>query len=376
MNVAIIYHQFPHYRAPVIRELALRGRHDYVFYGSEKDFDGIKAFKGDEAVAVSFLDVTRTKRGFRFKNYLHIATSKSTEVLVILGNPNIFATWVLAILGRMNGKKVVFWAHGWLAQESLHKRWLRRMYYQLSHSMLVYGDRSKTIGVSQGYNPDRVRVVYNSLDYETSTRIFEQIESGADGGVSCARQLFGDPLRPLIICTARLTELCRFDVLLQAAHQLGRMGLEVNVLLVGDGPSRHELERLALQLELSVHFYGACYDEDVLGRLIYDADATVSPGKIGLTAIHSLSYGTPAFTHGDMDRQMPEVEAITPGVTGDFFCRNSVDDLAFVLKRWFESGNDRAQVRRECRSIVSQRWNPAKQRELIESALDSIGGGA
>ena len=40
------------------------------------------------------------------------------------------------------------------------------------------------------------------------------------------------------------------------------------------------------------------------------SDLTVSPGNIGLTAIHSLSYGTPVCSHSNFNNQMPESEAI------------------------------------------------------------------
>lgn len=370
MKIAIIYHQFPHYRAPVLRELVLRGENEYKFYASAEDFDGVKAFRGDSIVAISPLKVLRTNRGFKFVKYLGLARDESIDAFVIIGNPNIIATWVIGILARLRGKKVLYWAHGWLSPESNPKKLIRKVYYSISNMLLVYGERSKLIGESGGYPPDRIRVIYNSLDYCASSRVLLGIESSKCNRMS--DQLFGDCSRPLLICTARLTELCRFDLLISAAYLLGQRGIPVNVLLVGEGPARHDLEAQAQRLLVDVHFYGACYDEAVIGRLIYEADATVSPGKIGLTAIHSLTYGTPAFTHADLDHQMPEVEAITPGLTGDFFTRDSPEDLARCLEAWFERKVDRGEIRRNCRSMISARWNPAVQRELIENALDAV----
>lgn len=372
MKVAVIYHQFPHYRAPVLRELAASDRYDYAFWASTDEFSGIKAFAGDDVVSIQPLEVTATRRGFRIRGYSHLLHDRSIDAVLILGNPNILATWILAAANRLRGKKVVFWAHGWLRKESLPKRLLRDLYYRLAHMVLVYGERSKEIGESSGYPPTRIRVIYNSLDFDKAATIFRDLET--DTGHERAQQLFAAPERPLLICTARLTRLCRFDLLIAAASLLKQRGRPVNVLLVGDGPERQALEHRALQLDVDVRFYGACYDEATLGRLIYDADATVSPGKIGLTAIHSLSYGTPAFTHGDLDRQMPEVEAITPGRTGDFFRHGDADDLADCLQRWFDRGHDRATVRQACHAVIADSWNPANQRKLIEDALDACFG--
>lgn len=53
-------------------------------------------------------------------------------------------------------------------------------------------------------------------------------------------------------------------------------------------------------------------------EFIYNADLCVSPGNVGLTAMHSLVFGCPVITHNCFEWQMPEFEAIQPGITGDF----------------------------------------------------------
>ena len=50
--------------------------------------------------------------------------------------------------------------------------------------------------------------------------------------------------------------------------------------------------------------------------------------KNRILAIHALAYGTPVITHDDLDRQMPEVEVISEGLTGAFFKHGDVADLA------------------------------------------------
>lgn len=126
---------------------------------------------------------------------------------------------------------------------------------------------------------------------------------------------------------------------------------------------------MAADLGLAVHFFGACYDEDVTGQILYHSDLTVSPGKIGLTAMHTLMYGTPAITHDDLDRQMPEVEALTVNVTGDLFRRDDPVSLADAIGNWLTARRDRAAVRATCRAVVHDRWHPHVQAALIERAV-------
>jgi glycosyltransferase involved in cell wall biosynthesis len=263
---------------------------------------------------------------------------------------------------------VLFWAHGWLRREEGARRVVRNIFYQLAGRMLVYGERAKEIGRLSGYPDRRISVVYNSLDTTRADDIVARIESGTLATVD-PRSVFADPARPLLVCTARITALCRFDLLLAAAARLGERGRPVNVLLVGDGPERAALERQAGEAGVSIHFFGACYDEDVIGQLIYHSDLTVSPGKIGLTAMHSLMYGTPAITHGNFDEQMPEYEAIEPGRTGAFFAQADADALADTIDGWLIAARDRGTVRAACRAVIAEKWNPGHQADIIEKAI-------
>jgi glycosyltransferase involved in cell wall biosynthesis len=372
-SVNVIYHQFPHYRRPIMLELVQNGSNEYKFFASVEPVAGIVPFAGDDKVRVTPLHFRVWHGLWLLKGYWPAVVDRDCDALVILANPNMPASWLMAIVGRLTGKKVLFWAHGWLKPEPVFKRIFRNLYFRLAHHMLVYGERSRRIGFSLGYPADRITVVYNSLDFDRAKALVAEIESGAEA-LPRPQDLFAENERPLIICTARLTRLCRFDLLLHAAAQLKTEGRPINVLLVGDGPERQALEDLARQLGVDAYFYGACYDEAVLARLIYFSDLTVSPGKIGLTVIHSLSYGTPAITHGNLDEQMPEVEAILPGETGAFFERGSADDLASKIKAWLDAGRDRAEVRRACYGMIAGNWNPRQQRILIETAIAKVGG--
>jgi glycosyltransferase involved in cell wall biosynthesis len=176
----------------------------------------------------------------------------------------------------------------------------------------------------------------------------------------------------MIICTTRLTPQCQFDLLLEAQARLRAEGRIVNVLLVGDGPERDALHRLAIRLGVTVNFYGECYDETELAGLTMAAHATVSPGKVGLTAIQSLAYGTPVITHSDFDAQMPECEAIVPGKSGDFFERNNVFDLARVIRNWTASEAPEPHRRAECYDIIERFYNPEFQARVIDRAVSGL----
>lgn len=369
MKIAVVYHMFPHYRFAVMQALDSSLKNNYTFVGDDKAFEGIKS------VSTSDFKDFRVGRYCIFKGVwwqpiaIKVAMSHEFDTVILLANPNFLSTWVAALLARLTGKRVLFWTHGWLNRERLLKRIFRHIFYKLAHVVMVYGERSKKIGVESGFPSNKIAVVYNSLDTDKAAGVVARIESGELANVN-PRLFFMEPNRPLLICTARLTTLCRFDLLLDAAHELVGRGQPVNIILVGDGPVKADLEKKAQDLKLNVHFYGSCYDESTLGQLIYHADLTVSPGKIGLTAMHSLMYGTPAITHNEFDFQMPEVESIIKGKTGDFFQRDSVSDLAVKIESWLKESGSREKIRKNCWAVISDKWNPYTQVKLIESVIE------
>jgi hypothetical protein len=78
------------------------------------------------------------------------------------------------------------------------------------------------------------------------------------------------------------------------------------------------------------------------------------------------------ITHGDLDRQNPEVEAIIEGRTGGFFRRGDAIDLARVIRTWVTGSRPRDQVRRDCIDVIERFYNPRKQAEIIGQAVAGI----
>ena len=361
---------FPHYRAPVLRALKASERYDFDFFGSHEPVHGIDAFTGDDEVEIRPIGFHPSPRGGVMSGLWDPVFSRRYDVLILIGNPHYRQTWLAAVIGRLTGKRVLFWAHGWLRRESRPKALVRNFYYGLADGVLVYSDRARDLAQASGFPPDRVTPIYNSLDWNASTANYERLKGIDRSALRESMGLKADSA--VLICTARLTPLCRFHLLLEAAAVMGRQGRPVQVLLVGEGPERASLEQQAADLGVDARFLGAIYDEEKLSRLFHAADATVSPGKVGLTAMHSLSYGVPVVTHGELDDQMPEVEAITAGRTGAFFRPGEVQDLVRAIGDVLSWPTAKDQIRADCRAAIEARYTPARQAALIEGALDDV----
>ena len=369
-RVAVIYHFFAHYREAVVRELSRDGRCSWTFCGDVKDFESdIKPANFPTDVRFLRLPVQRIRGSLIWQHKaLAVAVSSDYDVLVLLGVSKYLSMWVAAILGRLTGKRVLFWTHGWTYRPTGVMRYVRRYFYKLGHGMMTYGHWAKQLAIEEGFDPKNVYVIGNSLDFDEQRMAFDCIPAGRPAEVR--RELFGDDRTPVIACPTRLTRVRRLDMLLDAVADLKAAGFPANILLIGDGPERSVLESQAAQLGINVCFVGACYDERRIGELLAAANVTVAPGKVGLSAMHSMAFGVPVVSHGDPERQMPEYEAIIPGKTGGLFTEGDVGSLAAAIQPWIAEQWVDPATSQACVHVIERFWSPHFQVAAIMQAID------
>lgn len=368
-NVVVIYHFYPHYRKPVVEALARSERADFAFVGDDHEYlDSVEPAHLSAQVRFHLAPTRHLFGPFMWQwGAIRWAIRKEFDTVVMHAVPHWPCTWIGAALARLLGKRVFFWGHGYLVRPRGLKGILRRLFYAIPTDHMFYSRLSKMYAMETGWPPERLHVIHNSLDTDAQRSIREGFTPGHRRQIREA--LFGDAAAPVIGCTSRLIPMRRLHELLEAVALLKKRGVQANVLLVGDGPERRRLETLARELGLRVHFEGACYDEARIGSLIMSCNVTVSPGKTGLTAVHSIGYGVPVVSHGDPDDQGPEWEAIIPGRTGSYFQAGRIDSLADAIEPWLRASETDPAVREACVQLVQRFWNPTFQCRAIERAV-------
>lgn len=368
-KVAVVYPFIPHYRRGVFSVLFnFSLLYAYVFFADDYAADNtIRSDRSGLDFETRLAPVIEWRGLVWQRGLFSVATSSEFGVLIFLGNPYYISTWFYALLARALGKRVFFWTHGWLSHDPFLKRVARNLFYRIPHGLLLYGERARRFGLHYGFGSDKLHVIYNSLNYPSQKRVRLHLD-----GLTDARNGLPEALRHLEMfaaCIARLTPQCRFDLAIDALADLrDRDGLNMSLVLIGDGPVKLDLERYAFEKKVHVIFLGELYSEVEIGPVLYNARMVISPGKVGLTAMHGLAYGTPVVTHGDFDRQGPEFEAISEGVNGSFFTAGSVEDLVQKIRYW-ASRPRTLQERFDCYSVIEERYTPLRQLQLIEAAI-------
>lgn len=375
---AIFTNVAPMYSRPLWYQLTSSPNVEYVFYSSENGFDGIKTIDISESNSVS---EKGTLKWFFIKNILigniivwqtgiiSKCITTNYDAYILYGEMNSISNWLAAIICRIRSKPLLFWGHGLYGNEKKIKKFFRLSYYRLANSHLVYSNMSRNYLIDSGFDRDKILTVYNSLDFCTH---MEQYSGRNPSELNDLRlNLFPDhPDLPVILFIGRLTKEKKISLLIQSLNECRSRGNLYNCLLIGNGEEYSELKKLShLQgLEGYINFYGTSYDETINSKLIMMSDCCVSPGNVGLTAIHSLSLGTPVITHSNFFNQGPEVEAVIPGETGLFFTENNILSLSYVIDDMLLN-RKKIFMESKCIEQVKSFWTPANQATIFDKAV-------
>lgn len=380
-NIGIVYHYIAHYRLPLFKELSKNLDPKFILISDDKSLNDIKTIDKNLAqisiengglrwIFVKNIWFIKDKLLWQ-KGLIKICLRDEFDSFIFLANPYFLSTWVACLILIIKHKPIYFWTHGLLKKEKGLKGWIRKRYYKLADGLLLYGNYAKELLINQGFNPEILHVIYNSLDHYKHTELRDTLTLNDLN--SFRNKIFKNNDLPQLIFIGRLTKQKKINQILEALKILIEDKYYCNLLVVGDGGESKNLEDLCKKLIIInyVHFYGPSYNEDDNYKLIASSDLCVSPGEVGLTAIHSLSYGTPVLTHNNFSEQMPEFEAIVPDVSGDFFMQNDIKDLSERIKKWINTHKDRKEVQKNCYYIIDTKYNPKFQKDLICNLLEN-----
>lgn len=383
-KAAIIYHYIALYRLPIFQELMKSDLVEYSIYSGKTSDINIE--KIDEALSTRSIDDGGLRWSF-FKNkwvfkkqilwqhgVINLVLKNNHDSYIFLGSPYHISTWIAALIARFQRKKVYFWMHG-VYKDKLGLIDYVKLYvfYKIAHGFFLYGNRSKSIiNYHRIKRPENIHVIYNSLDYKKCINYRKHFN--LSGIHEFRLKYFNETNVPVIVFIGRLNKIKRIDMLLKAQSILKIKYNKIffNLLIIGDGSEKNSLINLALDLELinNVVFLGAIYEEKINSYCLMNSDLCVTPGEVGLTAIHSLSYGTPVISHNNLDIQMPEVEAIVSGISGDLYKYNEIQSLVDTIDKWLtDNPSKNEKVMQQCFDIIDSYYNPVYQSKIFNSVL-------
>lgn len=366
-KICVILNIGPHYRYPIYKKMDEDLNCDFYigdYVQTSLNVFDYKRLKGHKRTLhnkyFGRFYWQRHSVGLIFKPYL---------CYVLTGELYCLSTWLILFLAKIFGKKTVAWTHGWYGRESFLKKQVKKIFFALFDKIMVYGEYAIDLMLQEGFSSEKLYCIANSLDSDKEKALRETLHPS---------NIYSDYFQnifPTIIYCGRIQKVKKLEELIDSVRVLKEEGVNVNVVIVGKDDEGIYLEDYAKAcgVEKQLWLYGPCYDDRVLAELFYNAHVCVSPGNVGLTAIHSLSFGCPVVTHDNFTLQMPEFEVVIPDSTGDFFAWNDVDDLARIIKKWVSlSPQQRIKVRKASFEEIDRKWNIHYQIKVMRKVLDDL----
>lgn len=353
-----------HYREPLIRCLA--GSSVYVmdltgrFSNTESAAaDRIHSASEDVLEQVSPLDVRSLGRLWWEKGNVSAVWRGGYDAYVLEGRIYTVSTWVAALLGRIRGRRVLLWGHGWKRAEGRLKRTVRRAFYAPVNGLMVYGDRAAELGRSYGVPEGKIQVVYNSLYSASQLRQRPAHSQDDDAG----------PRRPTLIYSSRLTARHRLDILAEALRDWPGPDQPPRLIVIGEGAERARLQQLFTESGVDATFLGAVYDQEALCDLYAQADLALSIGGAGLNVIQALGFGVPVVAEAGHHDSSPEIEAVQEGQTGRYYSAGSAASLREIIQQLLNDPDQIARLGNNGVEMVRRRYTAERHAEAIERAL-------
>lgn len=255
--------------------------------------------------------------------------------------PSIVSAWGIDVLGAPD----VSPAHRWITRHALARATaITATGIRLAEATLAHTPRGKPVAVVP-YGVD--------LDRFTPAR-------------RPARE------RVVVGAVARLSSEKGLDDLLRAVALLRDRGVDVDVLLAGDGPSRPMLQRLASELSLDerVRFAGDIAHEGV-PAVLQEMDIFAMPSTwegFGVAGVEASAMELPIVAsdiHG-----IPDV--VAHGVTGELLPPSRPDLLADAIERLAANPDLRVSMGKAGRAFVERHYRWQDNAALMERLYGEV----
>lgn len=205
------------------------------------------------------------------------------EVLIVEANPRYLRTSSALWWMRHRGRAVIGWG---LGAPDLSgplaglRRQRRARFISQFTSMITYSQVGAEEYIRLGFLPERIFIARNAV-------------TPAPDHAMPIRPLLASGQRGRVLFVGRLQARKQVDSLLRACSQLAEP-LKPEVVIVGDGPDRPRLQKLAAEIYPHTSFTGALYGADLEAEF-RAADLFVLPGTGGLAIQQAMSYGLPVI---------------------------------------------------------------------------------
>jgi glycosyltransferase involved in cell wall biosynthesis len=220
--------------------------------------------------------------------------------------------------------------------------------YVYSNTVCVCGAVRDALVKTYGFRAQKTVTIFKGV----STSTFSPSKTK---GAGVRARLDIDPEEFLLVCAARLVETKGLDILIHAVSRVVRQGVSCRCLIVGDGPLKEKLMRLANSLGLSHYVLFEGFHQDVRPYLQASSAFILTSRMEGLpvSVLEAMACGLPCI----VTNVGGSPEAVKDHITGLVIPPSSVEAAADAILYLATHPDKRAQMASKSREMVIQNFD-------------------
>ncbi len=260
--------------------------------------------------------------------------------------------------------RLVTTVHGWVkfTRRTPLYYWIDRLCLRFYERVICVSEDLYQDAIAHGVKPSRCTLIENAIDPYQYQRTLAIAEAKRRCGVSAERLLIG--------AVGRLSAEKDFPGLIQAAHQLLADGYDLELMIIGDGDQRGELESLISSLQRRERFHLLGYRSDMID--LYQA--------MDVFVLSSLREGLPNVLLEAMAMGIPVVATriagvprlVEDGVNGLLVAPGNTAELASVLARILGSPDLRHCCADAARKTIEQSYSFERRMQKVRAVYDEL----
>jgi len=193
--------------------------------------------------------------------------------------------------------------------------------------VMVCGQRGREFFLRYGATPERIYYVPVEADYDQINQVTPQQVADA------LRRFNLPPARRRIIYSGRLVREKRIDLLLNAFQQIAPKRLEWDLVIVGDGPLRTQLQGMVpRELTARVFWTGFLDNQPLVSALYRAGDVLVLPSDFDQWAVVIIEAAAAGLAIVASAVVGAAVELVRDGVNGFTFVPGDLQQLTRCLR--------------------------------------------
>lgn len=317
--ISVVQPTIPSYRLGLFNRLSSRLGPRFKVYASYQNLGVLTATQNKYCWARKLGPSRLIMPGLYWQSGVLSLPLERGDVLVVSGAPRTVSNIALIIKAKIKGAKTIWWGHYWSGTSRLWRSVIRFFLMNLADGILFYSERE----ISE----------YRTSAWRLSAKPVFALNNGIETAqIASLRAPYMAAKRlNRILFIGRITKKAEIGTLLRALAAYECRSVQLDI--IGDGEELNAAKELAkdLGIERRIHWHGGTTDEATISAIANRCRLFVYPGSVGLSLIHGLAYGLPAIVHDDRWKQMPEIDALEPGVNGWTFPRTDAAVLARII---------------------------------------------